>query len=577
MRCRNWVGMVACASALVACGEVGPGAPSPEHDQAEAAQTNGVTPQVEWTQVFGAEEGALTWAVDVLDNVYVAGTVSGTFDGQPDGFRDDGFVRKYDEDGEVVWTRQFDLGGMEDATGVAVDQSGVYVTGSADFIIPGRGILSEGYVRRYTLDGSLVWSTRLRPDGLRNTEPADLALDASGVYVAGTAGTDEAITVPGVPFDAFVIKLSEQGEQLWTERFGDPAVDDAATGVDAGAAGVYVAGWTVGSFPGEASEGGSDAFVRRLQRDGEEIWTRQFGTRQDDEAEGVAARPDSVYVAGWTEGRFFGLPGQTTRDGFVRRFRADAAELQTDRFDFGSADEAQAIDATADGVYVGGYAFSIAQQGSQALVRRYGANLEEVWTLRYTVNRDTTVEGIAAQPGAVYAAGLASPFEENTRSFLSKIVEDGVEPPPGDCEVIDEDVVIDDPKDLGRFVAIEGCFEISGGLFIQNARDVYDLQFLSGLRSVGGYVGIADNPQLESLAGLEDLASIGEGLVIEGNANLVSVTELDSLEQVDGVLHIFGNPQLPTCEAEELVEMIGRANISGQLIIAGTDDDAVCR
>lgn len=107
--------------------------------------------------------------------------------------------------------------------------------------------------------------------------------------------------------------------------------------------------------------------------------------------------------------------------------------------------------------------------------------------------------------------------------------------------------------------------------------DIYDLEFLSGLRSVGGYVGIADNVDLESLAGLEELESIGEGLVIEGNPNLVSVTELVSLAQIDGVLHIFGNPRLPTCEAEALVEMVGRANIGAQIIIAATDDEGAAR
>ncbi|MFP4598514.1 MAG: hypothetical protein ACLFVJ_09685, partial [Persicimonas sp.] len=405
-----------------------------------------------------------------------------------------------------------------------------------------------------------------------------------GIYVAGWAATFAGVTFPAEPMDAFVAKLDKaEGELLWRERFGDPDVDDAATGVDAGAAGVYVSGWTDGDLPGEASEGGRDALVRRVARNGEEIWTRQFGTSADDEAADVATHADSVYAAGQTEGAFFGRESAGAQDAFVRSFGADAAELQTDQFGTPELDVIDAIDATAEGVYVAGWTRGALPGETRtaridAFARRYDGDLEEVWTQQFAIARNNFARGLAARDDQVFVTGTAETAQGGTASFLTRIVEDGVEPPPPgeDCEVIDGDVVVNDPGDIGRLVANDDCFEITGGLFIQRTSDIYDLEFLSGLRSVGGYVGIADNVDLESLAGLEQLESIGEGLVIEGNPNLVSVTEFASLAQIDGVLHIFGNPRLPTCEADALVEMVGRANIGGQIIIAATDDEVGC-
>ena len=84
---------------------------------------------------------------------------------------------------------------------------------------------------------------------------------------------------------------------------------------------VYVAGWTRGALPGQTRLGSSDAFLRKYDPDGNEVWTRQFGTSWGDSAWGVAAGPQGeVYVAGFTRGA---LPGQTSAgmsDVFIVKF-----------------------------------------------------------------------------------------------------------------------------------------------------------------------------------------------------------------------------------------------------------------
>ena len=46
-------------------------------------------------------------------------------------------------------------------------------------------------------------------------------------------------------------------------------------------------GLTRGALPGQTHLGKSDAYVRKYDGDGDELWTRQFGSRGLDMADGV--------------------------------------------------------------------------------------------------------------------------------------------------------------------------------------------------------------------------------------------------------------------------------------------------
>ena len=56
-------------------------------------------------------------------------------------------------------------------------------------------------------------------------------------------------------------------------QFGTSELD-FALGVSADSSGgVYVVGIAGGEFPGQTNEGGSDAFIRKYNSDGDEEWT----------------------------------------------------------------------------------------------------------------------------------------------------------------------------------------------------------------------------------------------------------------------------------------------------------------
>ncbi len=113
---------------------------------------------------------------------------------------------------------------------------------------------------------------------------------------------------------------------LWLGQFGGSNSEEAYA-VCADGNGVYVCGCTGGALRGCTNAGMSGVFVRKYDPNGVLLWTKQFGSTEDDEARGMHAVSDGVYVSGWTDDA---LPGQTSsgnRDPLVGNLSLTAPAL----------------------------------------------------------------------------------------------------------------------------------------------------------------------------------------------------------------------------------------------------------
>ena len=158
-----------------------------------------------------------------------------------------------------------------------------------------------------------------------------IAVDADGrVAVAGSVtgalepgkSGDSATTA-----DSFVTVFDEDGKELWTQRRGAKAADEA-TEVGFGADGmVYVAGRSKSAMPGQAALGGWDSYLQTFQEKpltvigpigGVNVSTLQFGTGGDDSVQAMTVSGSDIYTAGVENGR-----------AVVRRFTLDGAGVPT--------------------------------------------------------------------------------------------------------------------------------------------------------------------------------------------------------------------------------------------------------
>lgn len=366
--------------------------------------TSAVAP---WTKQFGTDgiDMARGVATDRHGRVFVAGLTTGVLPGQVSAGDQDAFVRAYDEQGQALWTDQFGSGKQDAATGIAVDGSGdIIVVGSAMGSLSGQphAGLDDVFVRKYDGAGKERWTTLFGTGAVEF--PTAVAVAPSGeLFVVGlTRGALPGCSAAGAD-DAFVRAYDRAGKELWTAQFGT-SQDDAANGVAVDAAGnVFVTGTTKGTLPGQTSAGAADAFLRVYDRAGKERWTKQFGTSLDDEGAAVVVDgAGQVTVAGATAGAF---PGQTSkgRGGFVRRFDAAGAERWTRQFGSGGFDAVHALALHPSGrVLVGGYvgtSAKVAVNAQDAFLQAFDADGASPWTEQFGSDMFDVVEGIAFDAG----------------------------------------------------------------------------------------------------------------------------------------------------------------------------------
>ena len=162
--------------------------------------------------------------------------------------------------------------------------------------------------------GRLVSSRAL--GAASNASGYALAIDADGrVAVAGSV---TGALVPGqsgevaTEADSFVTLFDASGQELWTQRRGARAADEATDVAFSADGQIVVTGRAKSSMPGAAALGGWDSYVQTFsssQPYPTAAWTAtlegtlQFGTSGDDAVQATAVSGNSLYTAGEENGR----------------------------------------------------------------------------------------------------------------------------------------------------------------------------------------------------------------------------------------------------------------------------------
>lgn len=293
------------------------------------AKFNPSTNQFVWAQQAGGtgDDRATALAVSGT-SVYVAGafaSLTATFGpaALTNMGREDVFVAKLTDAGSAggfAWAQQAGGTGVDQATALATSGTSVYVAGNlisttADF---GTTTLStvnglEVFVAKLTdvgSTGSFAWVQQAGGRGI--DEVKALAVSGINVYMAGSYSSMAifgAITLTTVgSADVFVAKLTDAGSTgsfVWAQRAGGTGYDEA-TALAARGNTVYIAG----SFESLAANfgpatlttvGAADVFVAKLTDAGSAggfVWARRAGGTGYDVATALALKGTGVYVAG---------------------------------------------------------------------------------------------------------------------------------------------------------------------------------------------------------------------------------------------------------------------------------------
>jgi hypothetical protein len=203
----------------------------------------------------------------------------------------------------ILWSRQFGTDTSDEATAVAVDGShNIFVGGNTWGSLSGPNAgLCDGFLRKYDYQGAVLWTTQFGTP--ESDKVHDVTTDASGgAYVVGYTGP---LSRPGAQdTDAYVRRYDAGGGLLWAQTFGTQA-DDSAFGVAVDRLGnAYVAGRTAGSLFA-ANAGDVDVFLCKYDANNNLVWSRQVGSAGSDWSARhcLALDPSgNIYIGGATSG-----------------------------------------------------------------------------------------------------------------------------------------------------------------------------------------------------------------------------------------------------------------------------------
>jgi hypothetical protein len=190
-------------------------------------------------------------AVDASGFIYLTGETYGNL-GNPNLGFDDIFVRKYDQDGGLLWSEQLGTEDRDHGNGITVDaQGGIYIAGrTSGSLVPGNSGI-DLVVAKYDPDGSRLWTEQYGP-GLAHVGNGISADGLGGIYVTGWGG-----------FGALLAKYDTEGTQLWARDLSLGNLT-RGQGVSADSLGnVFITGFIEGEPTEPFMSGPLDLFVAK--------------------------------------------------------------------------------------------------------------------------------------------------------------------------------------------------------------------------------------------------------------------------------------------------------------------------
>ncbi len=362
---------------------------------------------IDWTSTYNSsnnsyDEGSGI-ALDNSGNIYVTGYENRVDLGQQNNI----WVGKYNSSGFEVWTSSYNSPNNNNDYGndIAVDSSGnVYVIGSEY-----RSDLGEHYniwVRKYDTNGNTLWTSTYNSPNNNDDYGNGIAVDGSGnVYVTGSEYRDDL----GEEFNIWVRKYDTNGFEIWTSTYSSPNDDDDhGNGIAVDNSGnVYV----IGSESRSVLLQGDNIWVRKYDANGNTLWTETYNSpdNQWDEGFGIAVDGSgNVYVTGY-EYRGDLLQGDNI---WVRKYDANGNTLWTKTYtspnNSGDYGNGIAVDSSGSVYVIGSEYRSDLGEHYNIWVRKYDTNGNTLWTSTYNSPNNSRDKGrgiVLDNSGNIYVTG----------------------------------------------------------------------------------------------------------------------------------------------------------------------------
>ena len=219
----------------------------------------------------------------------------------------------------------------------------IEITGSGGYMTLGHTTTnSNGFADFYVVktdgNGDTIWTKKYGGSGLEHGYSIQRLSD--GNYIL--AGVTTSYGAGGE--DAYLVKIDPNGNELWDKAYGT-WYTDRIEAVEETTDGGFIA---VGTTTGNQSNG-NDVYLLKTDSDGDTMWTRRFGGSAFDYGNMVRQTSDGGYII---VGITYSNSASNNGDYYMIKTDANGYQQWDETFGGTGVDEAKNVQQTSDGGYI---------------------------------------------------------------------------------------------------------------------------------------------------------------------------------------------------------------------------------
>ena len=269
--------------------------------------------------------------------------------------------------GDIIWSNSYGGNDKEYAYSVSLTTDGGYIMGGYTNFFGAGG--NDVYLVKTDADGDTLWTRAY--GGINSDKCKSVQQCSDGGYVI--AGETNSFGAGN--YDVYLIKTDANGDTLWTRTYGGTGIDRGESIKEATDGGYIITGNT-GSF----GAGEKDVYLIKTDANGDTLWTKTFGSINDEEGHSIALTSDGCYIiAGFTDS--FGAGG---KDAYLIKTDANGDTLWTSTHGGTNDDRGYAVQQCNDGSFIiAGDTKSSGAGNSDFYLVKTDAGGETLWTRSY--------------------------------------------------------------------------------------------------------------------------------------------------------------------------------------------------
>ena len=216
--------------------------------------------------------------------------------------------------------------------------------------------------------GNLQWEKRFGGTLTEKLFSVEQTFDGGyilGGFAASDSGFDISQPTKG-GLDFWIVKTDSVGNKQWDKRYGGIDSEWLSSVKQTADSGYILGGYSYSDSSGDVSQnsnGGSDYWILKTDKNGIKLWDKRFGGNSSDELFIVRQTPDLGFILGGTCASDSGLDVTVASRGFndywIVKTDAFGIKLWDQRFGGNNKDNLKSLELTMDGGFImGGYTLS---------------------------------------------------------------------------------------------------------------------------------------------------------------------------------------------------------------------------